>query len=69
MVSHVKTLVKQGKYLELFELEQSDATWQGYIYNLPRGTMKFLLNSTIDTLSTKVNLKMWGKVSSDKCRR
>ena len=68
MVSHVKTLVKQGKYLELYELEQSDATWQGYIYNLPRGTMKFLLNSTIDTLPTKVNLKMWGKVSSDKCR-
>ena len=30
--------------------------------------MKFLLNSTIDTLPTRVNLKMWGKVSSDKCR-
>ena len=30
--------------------------------------MKFLLNSTIDTLPTKVNLKMWGKVTNDKCR-
>ena len=29
--------------------------------------MKFLLNSSIDTLPTKVNLKQWGKVSSDKC--
>ena len=68
MLKHVQSLVKQGKYLELSQLEQTDATWQGYIYNLPRGTMKFLLNSTIDTLPTKVNLKMWGKVSSDKCR-
>ena len=68
MFNHVRNLVKQGKYLELSQLEQTDATWKGYIYNLPRGTMKFLLNSTIDTLPTKVNLKMWGKVSNDKCR-
>ena len=52
----------------LRKLEQTDATWQGYVYNLPRGTMKFLLNSTITTLPTKVNLKLWGKVSNDKCR-
>ena len=68
MLNHVQNLIKQGKYLELCQLEKTDATWQGYIYNLPRGTMKFLLNSTIDTLPTKVNLKLWGKVSSDKCR-
>ena len=68
MFNHVKQLVKQGKYLELAHLEQTDATWKGYIYNLPKGTMKFVLNSTIDTLPTKVNLKMWGKVSNDKCR-
>ena len=30
--------------------------------------MKFLLNSAIDTLPTKVNLKLWGKRASDKCR-
>ena len=60
--------MKQGKTLELSQIEKNDATWKGYIYNLPRGTMKFLLNSTIDTLPTKVNLKLWGKRSSDKCR-
>ena len=38
MLKHVQSLVKQGKYLELSQLEQTDATWQGYIYNLPRGT-------------------------------
>ena len=32
------------------------------------GTMKFQLNSAIDTLPTKVNLKLWGKRASDKCR-
>ena len=59
--------MKQGKFLELSKCEQNDATWQGYIYNLPRGTMKWLLNASIDTLPTKVNLKQWGKVTSDKC--
>ena len=65
--SHVKTLVKQGKFLELTHLEKNDATWKSFIYNLPKGTMKFVLNSSIDTLPTKVNLKQWGKVSNDKC--
>ena len=53
--------MEHGKYLELCGLEQSDTTWQGYIYKLPRGTMKFLLNLTIDTLPTKVNLKCGAK--------
>ena len=66
--NHVSELVKQEKILELSQIEKNDATWQGFIYNLPRGTMKFLLNSAIDTLPTKVNLKLWGKRSSDKCR-
>ena len=64
---HVQTLVKQGKFLQLSKLEETDATWKSYIYNLPKGTMKWLLNSTIDTLPTKVNLKQWGKVTNDKC--
>ena len=53
LFKHVSELVKQGKTLELSQIEKNDATWKGYIYNLPRGTMKFLLNSTIDTLPTK----------------
>ena len=65
--NHVRTLIKQGKFLELSKCEQTDATWQGYIYNLPKGTMKWVLNASIDTLPTKVNLKQWGKVNNDKC--
>ena len=63
----VETLVKQGHFLKLSKYEQTDATWQGYIYNLPRGTMKWILNASIDTLPTKVNLRLWGKVTNDKC--
>ena len=68
MFKHVSELVKQGKILELSQMEKNDATWKGYIFNLPRGTMKFLLNAAIDTLPTRVNLKLWGKMSNDKCR-
>ena len=67
ILKHVQTLVKQGKFLEMTKLEQMDATWQSYIFNLPKGTMKFLLNSSIDTLPTKANLRQWGKVTNDKC--
>ena len=41
--------------------------WKSYIYNLPKGTMKWILNASIDTLPTKVNLKQWGKVTNEKC--
>ena len=44
-----------------------DATWKSYLYALPKGTMKFILNSCINTLPTRANLRLWGKSSSDKC--
>ena len=65
--NHVRTLVKQGQILELTYLEQNDATWKSYIYNLPRGTMKFLLNAQLDTLPTKANLRLWGKRTNENC--
>ena len=64
---HVQTLMQQGKYLELTKLQGTDATWQAFIFNLPRGTMKWILNSSINTLPTKTNLKQWGKLVNDKC--
>ena len=64
---HVSTLIKQGNFLKLTYIEKTDATWKSFIYNLPKGTMKWVLNSSLDTLPTKVNLKQWGKVSNDKC--
>ena len=58
ILQHVQTLIKQGSFLELCKLEQTDATWNSYIYNLPKGTMKFVLNASLDTLPTKTNLKL-----------
>ena len=67
LVEHVQTLVKQGKFLELSKYEQNYVTWKSYIYDLPKGTVKWLLNESLDTLLTKVNLKLWGKVTNMKC--
>ena len=64
---HVKTLVKQGHLLELAKCQNTDLTWKSFIFNLKKGTLKFILNSTLDTLATNANLKSWGKSASDKC--
>ena len=67
ILNHVKNLVSQGHFLELTKVEQLDATWKSFIFNLPKGTMKWLLNASINTLPSKANLRQWGKVTNDKC--
>ena len=62
---HVQTLMQQGNYLEITILKGSEATWQSFIFNLPRGTMKLILNSSINALPTKTILKQWGKLVKD----
>ena len=42
-------LITKGQFLELCKLEQREATWNNFIYNLPKATMKFVL-----TLSTPI---------------
>ena len=64
---HVQTLLKQGNYTDILKTSKTDATWQSFIYDLPKGTMKFLLNSCLDTLPTLVNLHQWGRSSSNLC--
>ena len=50
ILNNVKTVVKQGKFLEVTEMLLMGATCKSHIYNLPKGTLKWLLNSNIDTL-------------------
>jgi hypothetical protein len=38
-----------------------------YMWNLPRGVLKFSLNASIDILPTFTNLKRWGKDASVNC--
>ena len=50
---HLDTLLKQGDYSTFAEQEKCDPNWQGSLYNLPKGTMKFILNSFTNTLPTR----------------
>ena len=63
----VKNLVCQGNFLELLESEQSNATWKGIIYGVPKGVMAFAMRASTNTLATPDNLKRWKKVKSDSC--
>ena len=38
------------------------------MFDLKKGTMKFLLNACLDTLPKKTNLLQWGKTTSDMCK-
>ena len=64
----VKALAVQGKTLELAAAESTDFTWKSFLYEIRKGTLKFLANAHIDTLPTAANLKRWKKSSSDKCK-
>jgi len=68
MKEKIESYEKQGDLLQLVSEMDNDITWKSYIYNIPKGTMKFLLNASINTLPTMNNLKQWGKTSSDKCQ-
>ena len=64
---HLDTLLKQGEYLKFADQEKVDPNWNSIIFDLPKGTMKFLLNSFTRTLPTQDNLELWGKTFSHKC--
>ena len=66
-VAHLCGLLKQGDFLNIILQEKQDATWQSYLHNLKKGTMKVILNAIINTLSTQDNLKLWNKFTCDKC--
>ena len=64
----MKTLIKQGHFLCLAMLEKSDMIWKSQMFNLKKGTLKFLLNSCLDTLPTQTNLLQWGTSASNLCK-
>jgi hypothetical protein len=57
----------QGNLFALLQAECEGITWKSYMWNLPRGVLKFALNASIDTLSTFTNLKTWRKRASVNC--
>ncbi len=64
---HLTTLICQGEFFRIWEIQEEDFEWKADIHNLPRGVSKFLLNSVLTTLPTRDNLQKWGKVLSAKC--
>ena len=66
-IEHVKSLAQQGRYLELAAAQHEDVVWKSFMFDMKQGTLKFLLNASIDTLPTGANLVRWNKKTSDKC--
>ena len=64
---HIKSLTVQGNTLALAVAEPCDLSWKSFMFDLKHGTMKFLLNASIDTLPTQANLKRWKKSVPDMC--
>ena len=62
----VKSLLVQGRFLDLLCAEAKAYHWKSVLYNLPVGVCKFVINSLCDTLNNKVNLKRMGKALNDK---
>jgi hypothetical protein len=66
-VARVHGYTMQGNLFALLQAESEGITWKSYMWNHPRGVLKFSLNASIDTLPTFTNLKRWGKHASVNC--
>ena len=47
--------------------EGSCITWRSYLWDVPRGVLKFAINAGLNTLPSLDNLKRWGKRVSNGC--
>ena len=57
----------QGDFLGLLQEEDSNVCWKSYLWAVPRGIVKFAVNSGLNTLPSADNLRRWGKRTSDIC--
>ena len=53
----IKSLIVQGRNLAVAAAEEGDLIWKSFLFYMKSGTMKFLLNASIDTLPKAANLK------------
>ena len=64
----IQSYVMQGDFLRLIAEEDSNLTWKGFLWGVPRGVARFAINAGLNTLPTADNLKRWGKRTSDLCQ-
>jgi hypothetical protein len=50
--ARVSEYTMQGNLFALLQAENESITWKSYMWDLPRGVLKFAVNSSIDTLPT-----------------
>ena len=41
-IEHVKSLVQQGKFLEIAAAQHEDIVWKSFMFDLKQGTLKFI---------------------------
>ena len=66
--NHAEGLQLQGHLLTLATKEKQDLLWKSSMFQLKAGTLKFMINASIDTLPTPANLRRWKYSSSDRCK-
>ena len=64
----MKSLTLQGHFLSLATQEKSDVLWKSSMFQLKSGTLKFMINASIETLPTPANLARWKYSSNNKCK-
>ena len=65
---HAEGLQLQGHLITLAAKEKQDLLWKSTMFQLKAGTLKFMINASIDTLPTPANLKRWKYSSNDRCK-
>ena len=66
--NHAEGLQLQGHLLTRASKEKQDLLWKSSMFQLKAGTLKFMINASIDTLPTPANLHRWKYSPSDKCK-
>jgi hypothetical protein len=54
--ARISEYTMQGNLFAPLQAENESITWKSYMWDLPRGILKFAVNSSIDTLPTFTNL-------------
>jgi hypothetical protein len=66
--ARIRGYTMQGNFFALLQTKNESITWKLYMWDLPRGVLKFAVNSSIDMLPTFTSLRRWGKRTSVNCQ-
>ncbi len=50
--NHIKTLLVQGRLLDLMNVQESFIAWHSFIYSLPHDVQQFAISASIDTFNS-----------------